>query len=149
MLPGSQEERKVKRQRLDEFQGLTAGRQLAVYGLDGSEISLPLEENMTLEDLRKSVEGKISLRLGGMLVLTAGGRALDDSKPLLEQVQGDVITYVVQQVACAMFICCLFLLAASGSYVRVLSEGLIVRGQPRLVQGKQQLRFCEKVTANA
>ena len=28
-----------------------------------------------------------------------------------------------------------------------LSEGL--RGQPRLVQGTQQLLFCEQVTANA
>ena len=102
MLRGSPEERKVKRQRLDEFDGLTASRQLTVHGLDGSEVQLPLEDNMTVEDLRKSVAGRISLRLGGVLVLAAGGRTLDDSKPLLEQVQGDVITYVVQQVALAM-----------------------------------------------
>ena len=101
---GSPEERKVKRQRLDEFDGLTACRQLTVCGVAGSEVQLPLEDNMTVEDLRKSVAGRIGLRLGGMLVLAAGGNTLDDSKPLLEQVQLDVITYVVQQVALAMFI---------------------------------------------
>ena len=99
MLRGSPKERKVKRQRLDEFDGLTACRRFTVCGLDGSEVRLPLEDNLTVEDLRKSVAGRVSLRLGGMLVLAAGGNTLDDSKPLLEQVQGDVITYVVQQVA--------------------------------------------------
>ena len=102
MLRGlTQEERKVLRQCLDEFDGLNASRQLTVCGLDGSEVQIPLEDNMTVQDLRKSIAGRIGLRLGGMLVLTAGGNALDDSKPLLEQVQGDVITYVVQQVALA------------------------------------------------
>ena len=104
MLRGSPEERGVKRQRRDEFDGLTSSRQLTVCGLDGSAVQLPLEDNMTVEDLRKSAAGRISLRLGGMLVLAAGGNTLDDSKPLLEQVQGDVITYVVQQVALVMFI---------------------------------------------
>ena len=103
MLRGSPEERKVKRPRLDEFDGLTACRQLTVCGLDGSEVQLPLEDNMTVEDLCKRVAGRIGLQLGGMLVLLAGGNCLDDSKPLLEQVQGDVITYVVQQVALGMF----------------------------------------------
>ena len=68
------------------------------------EVHLPLEDNMSVEDLRKSIAGRIGLRLGGMLVLTAGGNALDDSKPLWDQVQGDVITYVVQQVALASLI---------------------------------------------
>ena len=103
MLRGYQEEREVKRQCFDEFDGLT-GRQLTVCGLDGTEVQLPLEDNMTVEDLRKSVAGRIGLRLGGMLVLAAGGNTLDDSKPLLEQVQDDAITYVVQQVALAMFV---------------------------------------------
>ena len=65
------------------------------------EVHLPLEDNMSVQDFRKSVAGRIGLRLGGMLVLTAGGNALDDSKPLWDQVQGDVITYVIQQVALA------------------------------------------------
>ena len=95
MLRGSSEERKVKRQRLDELDGLTACRRLTVCGLDGSEVQLPIEDNLTVEDLRKSVAGRMGLRLGGMLVLLAGGNTLDDSKSLLEQVQGDVITYVV------------------------------------------------------
>ena len=63
---------------------------------------------MTVEDLHKSIAGRIGLRLGGMLVLAAGGNTLDDSKPLLEQVQGDVITYVVQQVALGMLSCNVF-----------------------------------------
>ena len=100
MLRGlSQEERKVLRQCLDEFEGLAASRQLTVCGLGGSEVQIPLEDNMTVEDLRKSVAGRIGLRLGGALALAAGGNALNDSKPLLEQVQDNVITYVVQQVA--------------------------------------------------
>ena len=103
MLRGSQEERKVKRQRLDELDGLTACRQLAVCGLDGSELQVPLDDNMTVEDLRKSVARRIGLRTGGIFVLAAGDNALDDSKPLLEQVHGNVITYVVQQVALAIF----------------------------------------------
>ena len=49
MLRGlSQDERKVLRQCLDEFGGLTAGRHLTVCGLDGSEVQLPLDDNMTL-----------------------------------------------------------------------------------------------------
>ena len=56
-----------------------------------------------MEDLRKNVAGSIGLSLGGTPVLLAGGMTLDDSKPLSEQVQGDVITYVVQQVALGMF----------------------------------------------
>ena len=101
----SQEERKVKRQRLDEFDGLTACRQLTVRGLDGCEVQLPLDDNMTVEDLHKRVAGRIGLRLGGMPLLAAGGNTLDDSKPLLEQVQGDDIAYVVQQVALDMLTC--------------------------------------------
>ena len=100
LAPGfglSQEERKA--QCLDEFDGLCAGRHLTVCGLDGSEVQLPLEDSMTVEDLRKSVAGRIGLPLGGMLGLVAGGSGLDDSKPLLAQVQGGVITYVVQPVA--------------------------------------------------
>ena len=109
LAPGlSQEERKVL-----WSDGLTAARQLTVCGLGGSEVHLPFEDNMTVEDLRKSVARRIGLHLGGMLVLTAGGNALDDSKPLFEQVQGDVITYVVQQVALAMFICFLSLFGPS------------------------------------
>ena len=106
MLRGlSQEERKVLRQCLDEFEGLTASRQLTVCGLGGSDVQIPLEDNMTVEDLRKRVAGRIGLGLGGVVVLAAGGNALDDSKPLLEQVQGKVITHVVQQVALAMLVC--------------------------------------------
>ena len=101
MLRGpSQEEQKCP----DEFDGLTACRRLTVCGLDGSEVQLPLEDNMTVDDLRKRVSGRIGLRPGGMLVLAAGGNTLDGAKPLLEQIQDDVITYVVQQVALAMFI---------------------------------------------
>ena len=137
MLRGlSGEERQVLHRCLDEFDGLTAGRQLTVSGLDGSELQLPLEDYMTAEDLRKSVAERIGLRLlgsslrrfifclvgskrilfriffqtvlgqprlGGTLVLAAGGNALNDSTPLLEQVHGDVLTYVVQQVALGMF----------------------------------------------
>ena len=76
-----------------------------VRGLDGSEVQLPFDDNMTVEDLHKRVAGRIGLRLGSMLVLVSGGNTLDDSKPLLEQVQGEVITYVVQQVAHDMFTC--------------------------------------------
>ena len=72
---------------------------------------------MTVEDVHKSVAGRIGMRLGGTLALAAGGKTLDDSKPLLEQVQGDVITYVVQQVALAMFICFSSLLGSRGSYL--------------------------------
>ena len=105
MLRGlSQEERMVLRQSPDELAGPTASRLLTVCGLDGSEVQLPLEDTMTVDDLRKSVARRIGLRLGGMLVLLAGGKTLDDSKPLVEQVQGDVITYVVQQVALGMFV---------------------------------------------
>ena len=104
MLRGlSQEERKILGPCLDEFDGLTAGRQLRVCGLGGSEVRLPCESNMTVEDLRKSVAGRIGLRLGGMPVLLAGGNTLDDSQPLWEQVHDDVITYVVRQVALAWF----------------------------------------------
>ena len=106
MVSGTQEERKVKRQRLDEFDGPTPCRHLTLCGLDGSEVQLPLEDNMTMEDVRKSVAGKIGLRLGGMLVLLSGGHGVDDSKPLLEQVQGDVLTYVIQQVALGMVCVC-------------------------------------------
>ena len=103
MLRGlSQEERKVLRQCLDEFDGPATSRHLTVCGLDGSDVQVPVEDNMTVEDLRKSIAGLIGLRLGGMLVLVAGGNGLDDSKPLLAQAQGDVITYVVQQVALGM-----------------------------------------------
>ena len=149
MLRGlSQEERKVLRQCLDECHDLAACRQLTACGLDGSEVQIPLEDNMTVEDLRKSVAGRIGLRLGGMLVLAAGGDTLDDSKPLLEQVQSDVITYVVQQVALAMLICILLLFGCKRiPCLEFFSEGL--RIQPRLVQGTQQLRFCEPATANA
>ena len=112
MLRGlTQEERKVLRQCLDEFDGPhSASRQLTVCGLDGSEVQLLLEDHMTLDDLHKSIAGKIGFRLGGMLVLAAGGNTLNDFKPLLKQVQGDVITYVVQQVALAMFAFALSLL---------------------------------------
>ena len=96
----SHAERKVLRKCLDEFEGLTASRQLTVCGLGGSEVQLPLEVNMTVEDLRKSVAERVGLPLGGVLVLAAGGNALDDSKPLLERVD-DVVTYVVRQVALA------------------------------------------------
>ena len=99
-----QGEGRVLRQRLDEVDSSTVGRQLTVSGLDGSEVQLPLEDNMTVEDLRQSVAGSIGLRPGGTLVLAAGGNALDDSKPLLEQLQGDVITFVVQQVILCMLV---------------------------------------------
>ena len=144
MLRGSQEERKVKRQRLDELDGLTACRPLVVRGLDGSELQVPLDDNMTMEDVRQSVAGRIGLRTGSMFILAAGANTLDDSKPLLEQVHGDVITYVVQQVALAMFIFAFFFCMQGGP---IFSGGL--RGQPRLVEGMQQLRFCNPVTANA
>ena len=100
----SQEER-------DKFDVLPAGRQLTVCGLDGSEVHLAFEDSMTVEDLRKSVTGRVGLRPGGMLLLAAGGNALDDSKPLLGQVQGDVVTYVVQQVALVIFKLCLTFLS--------------------------------------
>ena len=100
LAAGTQEER--NRQCLDEFDGLTAPRQLTVCGLDGSELQLPLADDMTVDDLRMSIAGRIGLRLGGMLLLAAGGNGLDDSQPLSEQVHGDVITYVVQQVALGM-----------------------------------------------
>ena len=96
----SEAERKVLHQCLDEFEGLPASRQLTVCGLGGSEVHLPLEDNMTVEDLRKSVAERVGLPLGGVLVLAAGGNALDDTKPLLEQID-DVVTYVVRQVALA------------------------------------------------
>ena len=89
---------------LDELDSLTVGRQLTVSGLDGSEVQLPFEDNMTVEDVRQSVAGRIGLRPGGTLVLAAGGNALDDSKPLLEQLQGDVITHVVQQVVLGVLV---------------------------------------------
>ena len=95
----AQEEQKVLRECLDESDGRTAGRHLTVCGLHGSEVQLAVEDSITVEDLRKRVAGRIGLRLGGMLVLVAGGTGLEDSKPLLAQAQGDVITYVVQQVA--------------------------------------------------
>ena len=145
--PGLQEERKIKHQRLHEFDGQTAGRQLTVCGLDGSEVQLPLEDNMTVEDLRKSVAERIGLRLGSSLVLAAGGNALDDSKLLLEQVQGNFISYVVQQVALGMSMFSLFVGASVLLWTFI--GGLKLRGQARLVQGTQQLRFCEPVTANA
>ena len=103
--------RPIKRQRLDEFDGLSACRPLTVRGLDGSEVQLPRQDNMTVEDLRKGVAGSIGLRLGGMLVFVAGGNTLHDAKQMLEQVQGNVITYVVQQVAhlhsCHVYLCSL------------------------------------------
>ena len=67
----------------DEFDGLTAGRRLTVCGLDGSEVQISFEDNMTVKDLRESVARRIGLQPGGMLVLVAGGNGLDDSKPLL------------------------------------------------------------------
>ena len=118
---------------VDEVDELTACRQLTVCGLDGSEVHLPLQDNMTVEDLHKSVAGRIGMRLGGMLVLAAGGNTLDDSKPLSEQVQGDVITYVVQRAALAMIKCHVFVFrhwwVQEDPMLGVLLEGL--RGQPR------------------
>ena len=62
----SQDERSVVRPCLDELGGPVAGRQLTVCGLDGSEVQIPPEDNMTVEDLRKSVAGRIGLRLLGI-----------------------------------------------------------------------------------
>ena len=95
-------ERKALGHRFDDLDGLAADRQLTVCALDGSEVQISVDDNMTVEDLRKSVAGRIGLRLGGMLVLVAGGNGLGDSKPLLAQVHGDVITCVAQQVALGM-----------------------------------------------
>ena len=60
MLPGSREGQNVLPER-PEFDGLAADRQLTVCGLDGSEVRLPLEDNMTVEGLAKSVAGRIGL----------------------------------------------------------------------------------------
>uniref|UniRef100_A0ABP0T155 Ubiquitin-like domain-containing protein n=1 Tax=Durusdinium trenchii TaxID=1381693 RepID=A0ABP0T155_9DINO len=86
-----------------------------ISGLDGTSFQLPVDETAKVDDLSKTIAGRIGMRAGGKLVLFAGGQILEDSSKLLQQEAcGREISYVVRQV-CA--------LEAAIGFQRALAEG--------------------------
>ncbi|CAK9028910.1 unnamed protein product [Durusdinium trenchii] len=76
-----------------------SGRRLIIHGVDGSTFHLPVDDAATVDDLSKTITAKCGAKPGHRLVLTSGGNVLDDSKPLLKQLCGEEITYVMQRVS--------------------------------------------------
>ena len=73
-------------------------RQLKINSLSGSQFQLEIDEAATVLDVSQEITGIVGVAPGRMLVLTSGGAVLDESKPFLQQLHGDEITYKDQQV---------------------------------------------------
>ncbi|CAE7370248.1 unnamed protein product [Symbiodinium necroappetens] len=73
-------------------------RQLKINSLSGSQFQLEIDETATVLDVSQEIAGIVGIAPGRMLVLTSGGTVLDESKPFLQQLHGDEITYKDQQV---------------------------------------------------
>ena len=76
----------------------SGGTRLNITGLDGSTFQVDVAESSGVLDVCQKIEGRIGLQPGRRLVLMSGGKVLSDSQLMREQVLGNEITYVVQQV---------------------------------------------------
>ncbi|CAK9085089.1 unnamed protein product [Durusdinium trenchii] len=92
------------------------GRPLNVHGIDGSTFQLLAVDGTTVDDLYRIIRESAGMKPGSRLVLTSGGKVLDASKPLLQQVDGDEIMFVVRQIAAG---------EAAVSLLRALAEAKV------------------------
>ncbi|CAL1172667.1 unnamed protein product [Cladocopium goreaui] len=75
------------------------GKSLEIKGLDGSTFELQVCDDATVEDVYKYTSAKIGLESGRKLLMTSGCIMLDYSRPLLQQVQGGEISFIVQRIS--------------------------------------------------
>ncbi|CAK9078692.1 Probable serine/threonine-protein kinase fnkA (FNIP repeat-containing protein A), partial [Durusdinium trenchii] len=81
-------------------EGNTSPRKLSIHGLDGSMFHIAVEDATTVDDLSRIIAEKSGATSSGRrLVLTSGGQVLNDSKPLLQQLNGEEVTFVVRKVS--------------------------------------------------
>ncbi|CAL1167158.1 unnamed protein product [Cladocopium goreaui] len=74
------------------------GKSLEIKGLDGSTFELQVGD-ATVEEVYKNISEKIGLKPGRKLLLTSGCIMLDYSRPMLQQVQGGEISFIVQRIS--------------------------------------------------
>ena len=67
--------------------------------MDGSTFELQVGDDATVEDVYKYTSEKIALEPGRKLLLTSGCTILDYSKPLLQQVEGEEMSFIVQKIS--------------------------------------------------
>eukprot|EP00913_Durusdinium_trenchii_P013969 g13116.t1 len=73
---------------------------LSIHGMDGSSFQVAVEDATTVNDLSRIIVAQSSMSCAGRaLVLTSGGHVLDHSKPLLQQVTGEEVTFVARKVS--------------------------------------------------
>ena len=84
---------------LDRASPSGEGKSLEIKGLDGSTFELQVGDDATVEDVYKYTSEKIGLEPGKKLLLTSGCTILDYSRPLLQQVEGGEISFIVQRIS--------------------------------------------------
>ena len=72
---------------------------LKIQGLDGSTFQLQVGDAATVADVSKQISEKMEMKPSSTLVLTSGGNILNDSQPLLQQVESGEISFVVKQIS--------------------------------------------------
>ena len=71
---------------------------MEIKGLDGSTFEFQVDDDATVEEVYKYILEKTGLKTGKKLLLTSGCTILDHSRPLLQQVQGGEISFIVQSI---------------------------------------------------
>ncbi|CAE6917086.1 unnamed protein product [Symbiodinium sp. CCMP2456] len=72
---------------------------LHIQGLDGSTFQLPVDDATTVADVSKQIAEMIEMKPSSTLVLTSGGSVLNESLPVLEQVESREVSFVVKQIS--------------------------------------------------
>lgn len=71
---------------------------MTIQGLAGSAFELRVDDAATVEGVSKRIAERLDMKPGSMLVLTSGGHVLVESQPLLKQVHGKEISFVLTPV---------------------------------------------------
>ena len=74
------------------------GESLEIKGLDGSTFEFQVGDDATVEDVYKYISEKIGLKPGRKLLMISGCMMMNCSRPLLEQVEGREISFIVQRI---------------------------------------------------
>ena len=74
-------------------------KSLEIKGLDGFTFELQVGDDATVEEVYKNISEKIGLKPGRKLLLTSDCIMLDYSRPMLQQVQGGEISFIVQRIS--------------------------------------------------
>ncbi|CAE6972501.1 unnamed protein product, partial [Symbiodinium natans] len=81
-------------------EGSTPRRKLSIHGMDGSTFHISVEDATTVHDLSRIIAEKSGVTSSGRsMVLTSGCHVLDDTKPLLQQLTGEEVTFVARRVS--------------------------------------------------